>query len=136
MRRIGKTITNEPVHCPYCKKHPLMDPYGNHASTCPSKGHRIGRHDRIKHEIAQLCKNANIRHCIEPKNLTKTNRRQGDILIYGIDEQGLALDVGVTDSISRFSTELERTDRYGNDQFSESDPLPPCSSPVTIGMDY
>ena len=84
MRRIGKIITNEQVFCPYCKDHPLMDPYGNHASSCPTKNHRIGRHDRLKYAIAKLCKDANIRHRVEPKNLTKTNRRPADILVYGI----------------------------------------------------
>ena len=77
-----------------------MDPYGNHASSCPTRGDRIGRHDRIKNAIAQLCTDANIRHRVESKNLAKTNRRPPDILI-SIKEQELALDVGITDSISR-----------------------------------
>ena len=106
MRRIGKTVTTQPVYCHYCDNHPLMDPYGNHASSCPSKGHRIGRHDRIKHQIAKLCKDANIRHKVEPKKLTKTNRRPADILIYGIEERGLALDVGITDAVSRYNTAI------------------------------
>ena len=40
MRQIGKTITNHTVYCPYCDDNPAMEPYGNHASSCPSKGHR------------------------------------------------------------------------------------------------
>ena len=55
MRRIGKIIANETVYCPYCKDHhPVMDPYGNHASSCSMKSYRINRHDRIKNEIAKL----------------------------------------------------------------------------------
>ena len=108
MRRIGKTVNTQPVYCPYCDNHPLMDPYGNHAASCPSKGHRIGRHDRIKYQIAKLCRDANIRHKVEPKQLTKSNRRPADILVYGIEEQGLALDVGITDAASRYNTAIKR----------------------------
>ena len=104
MRRIGKTVINQPVNCPYCKDHPVMDPYGNHASSCATRSHRIGRHDRIRDEIAKLCRDANIRHRLEPRNLTDSNRRPADILVYGIGDQGLALDVGVTDAITRYTT--------------------------------
>ena len=53
-------------------------------------------------------RDANIRHRIEPKNLIKSNRRPADILIYGIGEFGLALDVGITDAISRFVTAMAK----------------------------
>ena len=83
-----------------------MDPYGNHASSCYTKGDRIRRHDRVRDAIAQLCQDANIRHRVEPKNLTTSNRRPADILVYGIGNTGLALDVGITDSVTRFSTAM------------------------------
>ena len=76
-----------------------MDPYGHHASSCPTTGHRIGRHDRIRDIIGKLCRDANIRHHVEPKQLTESNRRPADILLYDIDEMGYALDVGVTDAV-------------------------------------
>ena len=108
MRRIGKAITTETIYCPFCKKHPVMDPYGNHASSCYTKSHRINRHDRIRDAIGKLCQDANIRHRVEPKNLTESNRRPADILVYGIGNRGLAIDVGITDSVTRFNT--ARTD--------------------------
>ena len=122
MMRIGKIITTESLNCPYCKDHPLMDPYGNHASSCSSRSHRIGRHDRIKNAIAKLCKNANIRHRVEPKNLTESNRKLADILIYGIGTNGLALDVGITDSITRFNTAFKdpkQTESYTNGYYAD-----------------
>ena len=108
-------ITAEPLYCPYCKDHPLMDPYGNHASNCSTRSHRINRHDRIKNAIAKLCKDANIRHRVEPKNLTDSNRRPADVLVYGIGNHGLALDVGITDSITRFSTDRKDPKRKESD---------------------
>ena len=121
LRRIGKIITEETVYCPYCKEHPRMDQYGNHASSCYTKGDRIGRHDRIKNVIAQLCKDANIRHRVEPKNLTDSKRRPADILVYGIGNTGKALDVGITDSVTRFNTALadhKQKESYTNGHYA------------------
>ena len=78
MRRIGKTVINQQVNCPYCKDHPIMDAYDNHASSCSSRGHRIGRHDRIRDAIAKLCKD----HRVEPRNLTECHRRPADISLW------------------------------------------------------
>ena len=114
MRRIGKTVINQPVKCPYCKHHPEMDLYGNHASSCATQGHRIGRHDRIRDAIATLCQQANIRHKVEPRNLTESNRRPADILVYGIGDQGLALDVGITDVITRYNSAKKKKRTYSD----------------------
>ena len=47
---------------------------------------------------------------MEPKNLTESNPRPADILVYGIGNTGIALDVGVTDSVTRFNTALTNFD--------------------------
>ena len=62
----------------------------------------IGRHDRIRDAITKLCQDANIRHRVEPKNLTDSNRLPADILVYGIGNTGLALDVGIESVSPRF----------------------------------
>ena len=105
-RRFGRTIIDEPLRCPFCKsKTKLMDIHGHHASVCESGGHRIHRHNVIRDAISQLCKDGNIRHRIEPQRLTKSNKRPADVLIYGVERTGIALDVGITDAVSRYCTD-------------------------------
>ena len=47
--------------------------------------------------------------------MTESKRWPADVLIYGIGNHGLALDVGITDSVTRFSTDLEDPKRKESD---------------------
>ena len=95
-----------------------MDKYGNHAAVCPSGKHRIKRHDHIKYIISGLLHDANIRHKVEATNLTEDNNRPGDVLIYNFDDSGLAIDVGITDPVSRFKSQDITIENVCNGYFS------------------
>ena len=74
-----------------------MDKFGNHAASCSSGRHRIRRHDYIRNILSELLHDANIRHTIESADITNDNNRPGDIMIYNLGSNGIALDVGITD---------------------------------------
>ena len=105
LRRIGHHIITRYIDCPLCRKKHTMDKYGNHAAICASGRHRISRHDHIKFILSSVLHDAHIRHKVEPTSFTEDNNRPGDVLIYNFDDAGLAIDVGITDPVSRFKSQ-------------------------------
>ena len=81
-----------------------MDRFGNHAASCATGRHRIRRHDYLKGIISELLHDANIRHKVEATKITDDNTRPGDIFIYNFGRTGLAIDVGITDPVTKFSS--------------------------------
>ena len=78
-------------YCPGCGA--AMDAYGDHVLSC----HKLGiyaRHNEVRNELASLCGDLSLKVEME-KGPDGSSLRPGDVLVHGLVDVPLAVDVGV-----------------------------------------
>ena len=81
--------------CPGCGV--AMDAFGDHVLSC----HKLGiyaRHNEVRNELASLCADLNLQVELE-KGPEGSSLRPGDVLVHGLVDVPLAVDVGVVHTL-------------------------------------
>ena len=81
--------------CPGCGA--AMDGFGDHVLSC----HKLGtyaRHNEVRNELASICSDLNLRVEVE-KGPDGSVLRPGDVLVHGLVDVPLAVDVGVVHTL-------------------------------------
>ena len=74
-----------------------MDGFGDHVLSC----HKLGiyaRHNEVRNELASLCSDLNL-HVEVEKGPEGSLLRPGDVLVHGLVDEPLAVDVGVVHTL-------------------------------------
>jgi hypothetical protein len=91
----GIPLSSREMKCPCCES--MMDIYGDHAISCSSTGHRIGKHNSIVRWIAEKLREANVGVHVE-ESVDKA--RPGDLVLTDwFHDQSLYVDFSVASTL-------------------------------------
>jgi hypothetical protein len=93
-------IDNE-IPCPLCMQ--TIDKYGDHATCCSRKGELVIRHNGLRDLVHLVAKEGLLNPQLEKQGILgpTTGRRPGDVTIPNWNGGGLAIDVAITNPLTR-----------------------------------